>query len=260
MEYEDVITVPTPEGVELELTLAGVGSRFASAIVDVLLEGVILLGLLAALSQVLSLSGLGEQSSTAIIAAVGSLAAFLVIFGYHVLFETLASGRTPGKRLMGLRVARVGGNPVRFRESAVRNLVRLVDIVPPPLYGVGAVAILAGRRNQRLGDVAAGTLVVRERHGDRVRPHGSEAVDAPAQTPPVAVSELGAWDVSAIDADELSTVRRFLERRETLGASARAELAEELTARLRPKVAGAHEGLTAEQFLERLAAAKAARI
>ncbi|MEJ7716782.1 MAG: AAA family ATPase [Thermoleophilaceae bacterium] len=163
VEYEDVITVPTPEGVELELTLAGVGSRFASAIVDVLLEGVILLGLLAALSQVLSLSGLGEQSSTAIIAAVGSLAAFLVIFGYHVLFETLASGRTPGKRLMGLRVARVGGNPVRFRESAVRNLVRLVDIVPPPLYGVGAVAILAGRRNQRLGDVAAGTLVVRER-------------------------------------------------------------------------------------------------
>ncbi|MGI8674894.1 MAG: RDD family protein [Thermoleophilaceae bacterium] len=260
MEYEDVITVPTPEGVELELTLAGAGSRFASTIVDVLLEGVILLGLLAALSQVLSLSGLGEQGSTAIIAAVGSLAAFLVIFGYHVLFETLASGRTPGKRLMGLRVARVGGNPVRFRESAVRNLVRLVDIVPPPLYGVGAVAILAGRRNQRLGDVAAGTLVVRERHGDRVRPHGSEAVDAPAQTPPVAVSELGAWDVSAIDADELSTVRRFLERRETLGASARAELAEELTARLRPKVAGAHEGLTAEQFLERLAAAKAARI
>ena len=260
MEYEDVITVPTPEGVELELTLAGVGSRFASAIVDVLLEGVILLGLLAALSQVLSLSGLGEQSSTAIIAAVGSLAAFLVIFGYHVLFETLASGRTPGKRLMGLRVARVGGNPVRFRESAVRNLVRLVDIVPPPLYGVGAVAILAGRRNQRLGDVAADTLVVRERHGDRVRSGGRETVDAASHAPPVAAGKLDAWDVSAIDADELSTVRRYLERRDTLGGSARAELAEELAAHLRPKVAGAHERLTAEQFLERLAAAKAARI
>jgi hypothetical protein len=137
--------------------------------------------------------------------------------------------------------------------------VRLVDIVPPPLYGVGAVAILAGRRNQRLGDVAAGTLVVRERHGDRVRSGGREAVDAASQAPPVA-GELDAWDVSAIDADELSTVRRYLERRDTLGASARAELAEELAAHLRPKVAGAHERLTAEQFLERLAAAKAARI
>src|SRR5206468_11279553 len=91
------------------------------------------------------------------------VAGFLVYFGYDVAFETLASGRTPGKRAAGLRVVRLGGEPVGFVASAVRNLGRLVDMQPGLLYAVGAATILFSRHNQRLGDLAAGTLVVRER-------------------------------------------------------------------------------------------------
>jgi uncharacterized RDD family membrane protein YckC len=242
VEYEDVITVSTPEGLELELTLAGVGSRFISALIDFLIEGTLITVL------AISLVSLAPGPAAAAGIAVGS---FALIFGYHVLFETLASGRSPGKRAAGLRVVREGGLPVRFRESAVRNIIRLIDLLPPVTYGLGAGVILATRRNQRLGDLAAGTLVVRERRADR--PVAALSLPSPA------VAGAERWDVSAITGEELVAVRRFLERRAQLDPHARARLATELAQRLRPKVAGAGRETTPEGFLEGLAAAKAAR-
>ena len=242
MEYEDVITVSTPEGIELELTLAGVGSRFISALIDFIIEGTLIIVLAVSLFQL---------ASTPTAAAGTALGSFTLIFGYHVLFETLASGRSPGKRAAGLRVVRAGGLPVRFRESAVRNVIRLIDLMPPVTYGLGAGVILATRRNQRLGDLAAGTLVVRERRGGR-------GTVAPGHDAP-SFSGAERWDVSAVTGEELVTVRRFLERRAQLDPGARARLAGELAQRLRPKVAAAGGEATPEDFLEVLAAAKAAR-
>lgn len=240
MEYEDRITIATPEGVDLELTLAGVGSRFASAIVDFAIQ----LALLGALGVVFLVAGAGGG------AGVGAftLLSFLLFAGYDILFEVLASGRTPGKRLNGLRVVRSDGSPVGFLTSAVRNSLRLVDILPGS-YLVGIVAILATRRNQRLGDLAADTLVVREpRRRRRAAP----------STAPLAADAL-AWDASAVTRDEILTVRRFLDRRDELGGDARRRLARELAAALRERVTGVPDGLPDETFLERLAAAKAAR-
>ena len=242
MEYEDVITVSTPEGIELELTLAGVGSRFISALIDFIIEGTLIAVLAVSLFSLVS---------TPAAAAGTALGSFALIFGYHVLFETLASGRSPGKRAAGLRVVRAGGLPVRFRESAVRNIIRLIDLMPPVTYGLGAGVILATRRNQRLGDLAAGTLVVRERRGGR----GAAALDHAAPS----FSGAERWDVSAVTGEELVAVRRFLERRAQLDPGARVRLAGELAQRLRPKVAGAGVEATPEGFLEGLAAAKAAR-
>jgi uncharacterized RDD family membrane protein YckC len=243
VEYEDRITVPTPEGVQLELTLAGVGSRFISALIDFLIEGTLIVALAVALFNFLPTP----------VATVGiSLGSFALIWGYHVLFEVRASGRSPGKRAAGLRVVRAGGIPVRLRESAVRNIVRLVDLLPPVTYGVGAVSILVTRRNQRLGDLAAGTLVVRVR-----RAADAEAPAVPPLRPPG--PDLERWDVSGVTDRDLVAVRRFLERRPTLEPAARARLATDLAARLRPHVAGAEAGEADEPFLEGLAAAKAAR-
>jgi hypothetical protein len=147
---------------------------------------------------------------------------------------------------------RLGGEPVGFLASAVRNLLRLIDMQPGVLYAVGAVTILFSRRNQRLGDLAAGTLVVRER-----RP------PLPAARPPVTdftvADRYAAWDVSSVTSFELVTVRRFLDRRGQLDPAARGRLGWELAERLRPKVAGAPPGLHPEQFLEALAEAKASR-
>jgi len=234
--------ISTPEGVDVELTLAGIGSRFIAAFFDFVIQfGVILAS--AFLLGVLGDDGGGWAT------AVFALIFFLVFFGYDVLFEVRSRGRTPGKRWTGLRVVRTSGQPVTFVPSCVRNVLRLVDMLPaPPLYAVGMLSIFVTGKNQRLGDLAGGTLVVRERAGS-------------LKTEPAAAAARAAdgWDVSAVSAQDIGTVRQFLERREGLADGARGELAEELERRLRPRVAGAPEDLRAEDFLEQLSATKADR-
>lgn len=246
MEYEDRLTINTPEGVDLSLSLAGVGSRCGAAMVDLTIQGALIAALAFVLGQ---LDGLGSGYVTA---AVLSVLSFLVIFGYDVTWEVWGAGRTPGKRMLRLRVVRSSGAPIGFRASAVRNLLRLVDMLPG-LYFAGFVVILATPRNQRLGDLAADSVVV---HDAPLRaPRKGPAPARGARVTPAAA----AWDVSAITADDLATVRSFLERRHQLTPQARERLAAELAARLRPKVAGTGASGGDEQFLSALAAVKASR-
>lgn len=246
-DYEDRLTITTPEGVELALTLAGVASRFIAAIIDALIEGVILLAVGVLL---LASDGLGGGRDVAL--AVFVVTFFSVFWGYDVAFEVLASGRTPGKRWNGLRVVQRGGQPIGFLASAIRNVLRLVDWLPS-FYLVGIVSILVTGANQRLGDLVAGTVVIREPPG--ARRGGSAFLTTPPAPPPPP----RAWDVSAIGAEEVAAVRQFLERRSAIDAAARYELAVTLAARLRPKVAGAADDIAPEQFLEQLVAAKLRR-
>ncbi len=240
MVFEDRLTLETPEGVQLELTLAGVGSRFASALIDYLIQGVTLVALFLVLSYGVGL----DPSGGGFALAVWFVCSFLLFAGYDVAFEVLNRGQTPGKRLNGLRVVRESGAPVTFATSAVRNVLRLVDILPGT-YLVGIASILATGRNQRLGDLAAGTLVVRERRALPPELRISPSVQAPA-----------AWDTSAIRQDEIDAVAAFLARRYNLAPGARVQLAGELASRLRPKIGGATPAEGDELFLERLVAAK----
>lgn len=238
MEYEDRLTIATPEGVDLELTLAGVGSRFASALVDYLIQAAIII----ALGVIVGVGAGLSPDANGFAAAIWTVLAFLLFVGYDITFEVLSSGRTPGKRLNGLRVVREDGGPVTFPISAVRNVLRIVDILPGT-YLVGMASILVSGRNQRLGDLAAGTLVVRER---KVTPPPLWLPARPAPT----------LDTSGIDQLELAAVRSFLARRYELTADARIQLAAELAAKLRPKVGGAVADAPDEVFLERLAVSK----
>ena len=238
----------TPEGVTLEVTLAGAGSRFVAGLVDQLLRYAVLLALVLLVGLV---GELGDLSSGLFLALLLVLL-FLVQFAYDVLFETLAAGRTPGKRWTGLRVVKAGGAPVGFLASAIRNVLRIVDFLPG-FYLVGMLCILFTRNNQRLGDLAASTIVVRERAQRTALPQAqsskSETVD----------DDSSLWDVSAILADEVATVRRFLDRRDTLAPEARERLAHEMATRLGPKVVGPPKQWEPEAFLEYLVATKAAR-
>lgn len=237
--FEDHVQVATPEGVELDLHLAGLGSRMLAGGLDLLLKGVVVLALAVGLGV------LGDLGVALVVAL-----AFAVVYGYDVLFEVLAAGRTPGKAATGLRVVRDDGTPVGLRDSAVRNLARVLE-GPGTMYVVGSLAILLTRRNQRLGDVAGRTLVVRDRRAaDRV---------AATPVPAAAAAAAGAGDVSAVTGEELAAVRAFLARRETLERHARARLAAQLAEHLRGKVAGAPPGADDEALLEWVAAAKAAR-
>jgi uncharacterized RDD family membrane protein YckC len=240
MHLEDRIAIETPEGVGLELTLAGLGSRFIAALLDLLVRSVVLIALYLALVTAGNLA-----------LALYAVASFLVFYGYDVLFEVLAAGRTLGKRWSGLRVVMRDGRPIGLFASATRNLLRLVDLLPAA-YIAGSISILASSRNQRLGDIVAGTIVLRERSGAQARwtvpEQRSELVD-----------ELAISDVSGLGQTELAAVRRFLERRNDIEAGSRAQLAADLERRLRPRVAGIPESYRGEQFLEAVAAIKAAR-
>jgi uncharacterized RDD family membrane protein YckC len=248
VEYEERLKLRTPEGVDLELVLAGMGSRMLAGMFDFTTQALLALGYFLVASAL----GLDE----ALTAAGWAIAVFLILFGYDVAFEVLARGRTPGKRIVGLRVMRARGEPVNLVTSAIRNVLRIVDILPS-LYAIGVVAIFVTKRNQRLGDLVAGTVVVRERLGGRgAQQSDPDAFHAYVQRHREQAEHV---DVSAITADEVATVRRFLDRRSSLDAAAAERLAIDLVARLAPRIGGAPANMPAEALLELVVAAKVLR-
>jgi uncharacterized RDD family membrane protein YckC len=235
--FEDRLAIATPEGVEVELTLAGIGSRFIAAGIDFAIQ------ILVTIALGVLLRPAGDAGF-----AVFTSLVFALIFFYDVLFEVLGRGKTPGKRASGLRVVGPGGRPITLVRSAVRNILRIVDILPG-FYFVGMVVVFVTRLNQRIGDLVAGTHVVRDRHPE----------PPAAELPRIDPGPAAAWDVSAVSGEDVATVRSFLERRADLHPQARRALAADLASRLRPRVGGVSGSIDDERFLELLVAAKAER-
>jgi uncharacterized RDD family membrane protein YckC len=240
---DDRITITTPEGVDVALVTAGLGSRFLAGMLDLSIELALLLALV--------LLG-GALDPDGFVVAIFLVVLFLLLFGYFVTFEVLNRGRTPGKAAVGLRVIRTDGGPVGFVPSAARNLLRLVDgwdLLTFVLCPVGITSVVATARNQRLGDLAAGTVVVRERFAP-----------APPRVPPTPVDlERITWDLSAVTNEELALVRRFLDRRGSLEPAARIHLAHELASRVGSRMVGSAEGWPPEPFLETVVALRSGR-
>lgn len=237
MDLDDTLVIASPEGLEFRLVLAGLGSRFIAGGADLIIQGIFAV-ILAVVT--LSLGGL--------LLVVGVIGQFVILLLYPILFEVLAGGRTPGKRMTHLRVLRDDGSPIDLQASSIRNLVRLVD-GPALLYLPTLVSLVATRRNQRPGDLAAGTIVVREAHTPRRSRRAGRSGDAP---PPPAARERYGLEASAVTAQELAAVRRFMQRRESLEPAARRELARRLASGLRDKVISAPPELVGEAFLEAL--------
>src|SRR6266480_112770 len=156
--------IETPEHLVLELELAGLGSRMAATVCDagLLILAFVLLGVGIQLLPTPT-GGDAEGPWSTLAAIVLILTVFLLFWGYFLLFEALNDGRTPGKRLMGIRVLMDTGHPLTFTAAAVRNLVRIVDMQPVFTYQVGLAFVLFHAQNKRLGDIVAGTVVVRDR-------------------------------------------------------------------------------------------------
>ena len=257
-DYQDRLVIATPEGIEIALDLAGLGSRFTAGLIDLVIKTVI----------IIAIEVPAFQSDSTAAAIVGIAAPLLVYIGYDVLFETLASGRTPGKRLTGLRVLRADGGPEDVVASLIRNVLRLIDGLPLS-YVPAIVSILLTRRNQRVGDLAAGTIVVRERiggrrAGERGAPPEFAAIppNRPAESAygpshkAATVAAPAEYDLSGLTDAELAMVRSFLDRRYDLDMPVRSALAQRLAAAVRPKVAGPLEGLDGERFLEAIDGAR----
>jgi uncharacterized membrane protein SpoIIM required for sporulation/uncharacterized RDD family membrane protein YckC len=221
---EQTVDVETPELVLVSYSIAGVGSRVLAALTDLVIAAGFLLLLIVAVVALEPGNPSTRASSASWAAAVLILAQFAVLWLYYVLFEGLMDGQTPGKRIHRLRVVREGGFSVTFGVSAVRNLVRILDMQPVVLYLVGIGSILLTKRGQRLGDLVAGTIVVRE----ALR---APAPVAPAPAPvPMDASGAPALQTALSEA-EFQVLDRFVQRSATLEPLRRAALAGQLADR-----------------------------
>jgi uncharacterized RDD family membrane protein YckC len=222
-EYTEY-TIETPENVTFGYEIAGIGSRFIGALIDTTIL-VVALGLLNILVIVLiNLLAGGddlqvelESSEPAwvegVVIALYALFNFALLWGYYILFELLLNGQSPGKRLAKLRVVRLDGGPIGFGEAAVRNLVRIIDFLPVG-YGVGLVTMFCNRQTRRLGDLAAGTLVVKHQSDIRLA-----TLTGPPQVTPVTMPATGgelllpAWaNAQRLDAADYELVQTTLAR------------------------------------------------
>jgi uncharacterized RDD family membrane protein YckC len=158
----ETLQIDTPENVTFDYAVAGIGSRFLAALADTFLLVMLQVILLGALYLVAVQLGLFDDIESTWILALFSLLAFLFFWGYYIFFEILWNGQTPGKRWVSIRVIRLDGTPVNAAEVVIRNLVRIIDLLPTA-YGVGVVTMFVTDKSRRLGDLAAGTVVVHER-------------------------------------------------------------------------------------------------
>ena len=214
------LDVETPEQIALSYSIAGIGSRGAAAAIDTLIS----FAILAALTVILLIAAnhMGPRPakappSSAWVLAFYFIAQFVVMWGYYVIFEGIWDGQTPGKRIMKLRVVRDGGFSVTFGASAVRNLLRVVDA-----FGVYLVAIVVALMNssrKRLGDIVAGTFVVKEERAD--------ARSSPVK--PAAVQDRNLF--TRLSDDEYSVLERYVERRSTLDPAHRDAIVTQLATR-----------------------------
>jgi len=181
------MSVETPEQVMLTYTLAGFGSRAVATVIDTLIIGILMFGITVAFSvlvgDIVGPHIATDQSRSWAIALVFFFE-FALFWAYYVGWEALHDGQTPGKRLLNLRVVQEGGYSVTFAASAVRNLLRIIDMQPGFTYLVGSTSMLVTTRGRRLGDLVAGTFVVHEgkRRNDAVTAPVAGAVAA-AQGP-----------------------------------------------------------------------------
>lgn len=219
MDEFDIIE--TPENVDLQRRLAGIGSRFLAGLLDHLLLAAVLAVLaLIALAAGVSIftfgAGLAHRTGTWMVALL-ILLGFLVYWGYFVLFETWMNGQTPGKRYMKIRVVQQEGGAISFAAVAIRNLLRAVDVMG--LYAVAGLVMFLTRKSQRLGDLAAGTVVISE-----------EVLDYAAQsdTKATVVDEISATaaalEATHLKPQEYRLLQNYWLRRDQLRLEVRAQL------------------------------------
>jgi uncharacterized RDD family membrane protein YckC len=254
---DNELAVETPEHVELHFVLASIGNRFLACAIDHIIQLLLVFFISLSVSSLdVSLTTLGTRWGLNWVIAAAILTAFIVVFGYFIIFETIWSGQTPGKRWTRLRVVRLDGRPISFYEAMIRNLVRLVDLMPLPSYFVGIASIFFSQEHRRLGDYAAGTVVVKERSTEA--PSFSELFesDQPPElhraNEPASAVPIPTYALRLITKDEMKAVDAFLQRRTRLESQRRQFLAYRIAAPLMIRLQLPANTISYESFLEEL--------
>jgi uncharacterized RDD family membrane protein YckC len=247
MQWADEVKIETPEQIDVSLELAGLGSRFIAQLIDwgIKFGSLLALGLVGTVLLLLLGVTLEDKALAWLLLAIFVVIGFAFFFGFDTFFEVRFNGQTPGKMAAGIRVISEGGAPVDFSAACVRNLLGFADMLPM-FYLLGGLIALLNTRGQRLGDMAAGTIVIRER-----------AAQAPADSMSfasrLATDEIGftTQQLAACAPGDRHILKSFFQRYEEMEDDSRDQLAYRLAQQfvqktsyqpMSPIVSGRHAG------------------
>jgi len=249
MRFFNRITLQTPESVELEFTLAGIGNRAYALLIDYIFLGLILIGFQIAwfilptqVSDVLESLVDGNSRLQLWFLAIYLLITFFIYVGYFVFFEVLWQGQTPGKRYVKIRVIRDDGRPIGLQQSTLRALLRPVD----DFFFLGVFLIVLSRQEKRLGDLVAGTVVIQEE-----LPIASATFPVSEQAQSLANQLHTEADISRLLPEDFAVIREYLQRSGAMTSQAKAELSRQLAHQVKEVIAlEKAPKVTAHLFLE----------
>jgi uncharacterized RDD family membrane protein YckC len=258
----DIYSLETPESVAVSYPIAGIGSRFLALLIDSLIQTLVIIAVVI----VMYVAGLNLGGSAGyVVFGVGTLIIAVILLGYFIFFEIVWNGQTPGKRAMRLRVILTSGYPLTPLAALIRNVLRLVDVLPT-FYAVGIVTMIVNKHARRVGDLVAGTMVIKEGREGTLAALSSTA-------PPVALpsswgsglgSPYGAYgalppslsgaELHRLTREDEVLLRDFLSRRAMLSAQRRYELATQIAGVIHARLGGAPPQAP-EAYLEQVLAA-----
>jgi uncharacterized RDD family membrane protein YckC len=265
IETEETLIIETPERVQLEFALASIGNRFLAVAIDHFIQFLAIFLVAYGAYNVWNVDVLGDETAATVLSempkwtvAILILVLFSLFAGYFVLFEWLWNGQTPGKHLLKLRVIREDGRPITLWEALARNLLRIFDNLPWfifPIYSVGLITIFLNNRDQRIGDMFAGTVVIRERMDEA--PTFGETFSNPVSDAAfrrVQKQTDFTADIALLSSEEVEVAEAFLRRRWDLTERQRVWMAWRVALPLMYKLKPSYdlETFTYEGFLEEI--------
>jgi uncharacterized RDD family membrane protein YckC len=222
---QDFDLIETPENVELQRSLAGIGSRFIAGFLDsllIVLMYLVLFLLFLLVGDINILDNVGVSRAVERWTLVGViLIAFSIYWGYFALFEICTNGQSPGKKYMKIRVVQIEGEGISFSSIAIRNLLRAVDAIG--FYAVAGIVMFATSKVQRLGDLAAGTVVISEE-----LPDYSARYDKKKHVVDDQMATSTALKATGLKPEEYRLLRNYWLRREELSIEVRGQLLSQL--------------------------------
>ena len=247
MNLFNKIKLQTPESVELEFTLAGIGNRAYALIIDY-----IILGFTLFLSLVITIFltyqidfVLGDLQGKALqwLWAIEALIAFVIYVGYFVIFETIWQGQTPGKKRIKIRVIRENGKPVRLTQSVLRALLRPVD----DIFFIGVFFIAFAKKEQRIGDLVAGTVVIQDEQTIK-----SANFPISDEAKYLAVQLRIETEINNLLPEDFATIRDYLQRRKMMILKYQHQLSRKLADRVKEIIGleNIPDNYSNNQFLE----------
>jgi uncharacterized RDD family membrane protein YckC len=254
MRFFNQIKLKTPESIELEFNLAGIGNRTLALVIDnhvLWLTYLLVVFLLSRVLEFMTLSGgfdnadMAESSSLGQwLLAIFGLFSFFWFTGYFVLFETLWRGQTPGKRWVKIRVIGQDGRPLSMYQATLRALVRPID----DWLFIGFFMVLLGRQERRLGDLIANTIVIQDEQAIA----GSKQAPFSGRAQVVAETLVTKADFNQLRPDDFAIIKEYLQRRQALEAKARERVSQQLMTQIQQRLHLAEDEFTgpADVFLE----------